>query len=234
MSSDLLYAAVPVAATIGGGMVAAYRPPGVGFQRAVQHFAAGAVFAAVSVELVFDLLRRDRPVPTAIGFLVGTGLMLLLKAVATRVERARDSLQAFGLIVATGVDVAIDGIVLGIGFAAGARQGRLLTAALTLELVFLGLSVASEIRGGGLRRTRVVGFTAILAGLLIVGVGVGNRLGSVSGSQFVALLAFGAAALLYLVTEELLVEAHEEPEGPLPPALFFLAFLTILIIDMIS
>ena len=43
---------------------------------------------------------------------------------------------------------------------------------------------------------------------------------------------FGAAALLFLVTEELLVEAHEEPETPLLTTTFFAGFLLILILGM--
>ena len=43
-----------------------------------------------------------------------------------------------------GIDILIDGLVLGIGFAAGAKQGLLLTGALTLEVLFLGLALASS------------------------------------------------------------------------------------------
>jgi zinc transporter, ZIP family len=41
-------------------------------------------------------------------------------------------------------------------------------------------------------------------------------------------LSFGAAALLYLVTEELLVETHLPEETLLSTAMFFLGFLAIL------
>lgn len=45
-------------------------------------------------------------------------------------------------------------------------------------------------------------------------------------------LGFAVAALLYLVTEELLVEAHEVPETPLSTAAFFIGFLMLMLIDM--
>ena len=45
------------------------------------------------------------------------------------------------------------------------------------------------------------------------------------------MLAFGAAALLYLVTEELLVEAHEVPDTPLLTAMFFVGFLALFILE---
>lgn len=47
-------------------------------------------------------------------------------------------------------------------------------------------------------------------------------------------LSFGLAALLFLVTEELLVEAHEVPETPLITALFFAGFLLFLVLGMLS
>jgi ZIP family zinc transporter len=43
-------------------------------------------------------------------------------------------------------------------------------------------------------------------------------------------LAFGAAALLYLAVEELLVEAHEQAETTLSAAMFFTGFLTIYVL----
>ena len=46
-------------------------------------------------------------------------------------------------------------------------------------------------------------------------------------------LSFGLMALLYLVTEELLVEAHEKPDSPLISAMFFVGFLALLLIEEI-
>lgn len=46
-------------------------------------------------------------------------------------------------------------------------------------------------------------------------------------------LSFGLSALLYLVTEELLVQAHEEEDKPLYTFTFFLGFLVFLVLGMI-
>ena len=46
------------------------------------------------------------------------------------------------------------------------------------------------------------------------------------------LLGIGIVALLYLVVEELLVEAHEVPETPWSIAAFFIGFLAFLILEM--
>lgn len=47
-------------------------------------------------------------------------------------------------------------------------------------------------------------------------------------------IAFGAPALLFLVTEELLDEAHEVPETPLLTSMFFVGFLAILLMELVS
>jgi len=48
------------------------------------------------------------------------------------------------------------------------------------------------------------------------------------------ILAFGAAALLYLVTEELLVKAGKVPQTPVSTTLFLLGFLAIFLLDIIG
>lgn len=58
-------------------------------------------------------------------------------------------------------------------------------------------------------------------------------LNGISGAALDAVLLFGIAALLYLVTEELLVEAHEIPETPWLAATFFVGFLVMLVIEML-
>ncbi|MFX5622654.1 transporter, partial [Acinetobacter baumannii] len=42
---------------------------------------------------------------------------------------------------------------------------------------------------------------------------------------------FGLMALLYLVTEELLVEAHEKPDSPFISAMFFAGFLGLMLLE---
>ncbi len=44
------------------------------------------------------------------------------------------------------------------------------------------------------------------------------------GQVLITMIAFGTAALLFLVTEELLTEAHEVKESPLMTSAFFYRF----------
>jgi ZIP family zinc transporter len=49
-----------------------------------------------------------------------------------------------------------------------------------------------------------------------------------------AVLAFGAAALVYLISEELLTEAHRGPEPKAAALLVFAGFLSVLAITLFT
>ena len=54
------------------------------------------------------------------------------------------------------------------------------------------------------------------------------------GAARLIFLSFGAVALLFLVTEELPVEAHETPHTPVLTAAFLAGFLLFLIMGMLG
>lgn len=241
----LLYMLIPIAATIGGGVVAAFRTPGDRLRSLLQHFAGGVVFAAAAGEILPDVMARHERWGVVVGFAVGIGAMLLIRSLARGAEEvalggaeaapgapAKEATPT-SLLVTLGVDIFIDGLLLGIGFAAGAEEGILLMAALTLELLFLGLAAATALGKAGSSRGRIIGVTSGLAVLVAVGAGAGLFTASrLSSGGMEVLLSFGLAALLYLVTEELLVEAHEVPETPWATATFFLGFVVLLLMEM--
>lgn len=69
-----------------------------------------------------------------------------------------------------------------------------------------------------------------LALLILVGaLGGATALRDINEHTMAGVLSFGCAALLYLVTEELLVEAHEVPETSLSTATFFAGFLALFV-----
>lgn len=65
-------------------------------------------------------------------------------------------------------------------------------------------------------------------------IGGAALLGGVDSAVRSAILGVGAAALLYLVVEELLVEAHEVKESMLLSVNFFLGFILIYILASIE
>lgn len=234
--SVIVFALYPAVAVMAGGAIALWRNMQPRLISAVQHFAAGVLFCALSTELLPDLVHRKMPWVTLLGFTLGVIVMLMVKHFAEKFGQkgiTPSQQQPTSLIVILGLDIALDGLLIGLGFAAGQKQGLLLTIALTLEVLFLGLSGGAALQSSGASRKRVFLITLGFALTLIVGAWAGETL-LVGASDMLldAVLAFGLAALLYLVTEELLVEAHEVPETSAQTAMFFVGFILLLTIEM--
>lgn len=231
----LLFAFGPALAVSAGGILAAYRPPSAAVRSGVQHFAAGVLFCALATELLPDVVHRRLPLVTIGGFALGVAVMLAMKRM-TEGSGKRGGIRAKSprsLLLTLGVDIALDGLLISVGFVAGAKQGLLLTIALALEVLFLGIAGAVALGATGASKAKIIATTSGFGGLLLAGAGAGTLLlAGTSGAMIDAVLSFGLAALLYLVTEELLVEAHEEPETPVLTAMFFLGFIVLLIVEL--
>jgi len=232
------YALIPAATMTLAGIWATLRVPGENLRSALMHFAAGVVFAVVAVEFLPDLVHEHSVLATAVGFTLGTAAMLGVRLWSE--TRAKKNLEksetaSGSLIVATAVDIVVDGLMLGIGFAAGAKQGILLTVALAFELISLGLAVVLELKQGRISRGGILSSIIALSGLFIFGAVAGSAaLSLISGALLAGVIAFGAAALLFLVTEELLTEAHEVAENPLLTSAFFVGFLAVFLLELLS
>ena len=220
-----LIAFVPVIATLGGAWLALVRPPGRATVSAVQHLAAGVVVAAAAAEVLPGLKHAGAEWAVALGGGVGILLMLSIRWLDERLKGTT------GLLATVGLDVLVDGLVLGAAATAGERAGLLLTVALTLEVLFLGLSLAPELAEKVGARGKVLTVIGGLLLLLPLGAAGGGLIAGLPRFWQDCFLAFALVALLYLVVEELLAEAHKEPDTPLATALFFVGFLGLLILD---
>ncbi|USZ67750.1 hypothetical protein NGM10_13565 [Halorussus salilacus] len=231
----LSYTMLAVVAALVGGLIAVYRPPGRYMESNVQHFAAGVVFAAVAAELLPDVHTRA-PLVVVVGFAVGVAAMLGFHRLSKYIQAqgiGGKLASASSLLITVSIDMVIDGVLIGVAFLAEAATGVLIAVALAIEVLFLGVTgvIALPEKMGTLRKLAVpAGFGL----LLVVGVTVGVlALEGVTGTPIALILAFGSAALLYLVTEELLVKAQEVPETPTSTTLFFAGFLLIFLLDMV-
>ena len=222
----LKFSLIPMIAIMIGALVAGWRTPGDKLVAAMQHLAAGVVFAAAATEILPMVMHGGSPTATLIGGALGVAVMLGLKAAESRFE------GPVALLVAIGLDLAIDGLVLGLAFIAGEKAGTLLAVALTLEVLFLALTLTNDL-AGRYRKAKAIGLTCALAVLVPVGALIAQPVALLTPIWITGFLSFGLMALLYRVTEELLVEAHEKPDSPLISAMFFVGFLVLLLIEEI-
>ena len=219
-------------AGVAGGLLASIWAPNRWVTSYIQHFAAGVVIAAVALEVTPEIERLGAsPWLVLGGFAFGGLAMVGLKWFTLHMEGRQEHPERstpWGLTTAAAVDTAIDGLIIGAGFALREGVGVILTLALGLELLFLTMSVGASFRHQRKQRWLTVVVTSAISLLLLAGAVVGvHVLGAASKSTMAAALSFGAAALLYLVTEELLVETQLPKETLLSTTVFFLGFLAI-------
>ncbi|MBX9851949.1 MAG: transporter [Cytophagaceae bacterium] len=236
----LIFSLVPAIALVIAGIIAIYFRPNATWRSAILHFAAGVVFSVVAVEILPDIIKVHKPLQIAVGFSLGILLMLGLRYFTEGSEHKAEkevleSKISFAFVIAIGTDILIDGILLGIGFAAGEKEGTMLSIALGIELLSLGLATSTSLRESGITKGKVIGIIVVFAIVFFASAALGaTLLNHLPESALEIVLSFGLAALLFLVTEELLVEAHEGEESPWLTATFFMGFLAFLILSMMA
>jgi ZIP family zinc transporter len=150
-------------------------------------------------------------------------------------EKSKNRLPV-GLAAAAAVDTLLDGAIISVGFSTGDDQlGPLLVIALGLELFFLTLSVGVEFRKGQLKPWQGLAVTSGIACLLLAGAfGASLLFGDASQATLAVVLAFGAAALIYLIAEELLVETIQAEESIFSTLMLFSGFLVLLALKLLG
>ena len=229
--------AIPAGIALFGGIMASFWKPSHAARSLIQHFAAGVVLAALAVELLPEIEREHAPGLVLIGaFASGSLLMYALKLWTIKLEQQTELTKNIasinmGLILATFIDVAMDGFIIGAGFAAGGSTGMILALGLSVELLFLGLALTSEVMKGW----RIIAISGALGITVFSFAVLGNFLLEGASSTLIGgVLAFSAAALLYLVTEELLMEAHEVEEQSISTLVLFGGFLVFWSIQLLG
>lgn len=236
LTQALSYTSLAVVAVLIGGMIGIYRAPRPQMESNIQHFAAGVVFAAVAGELLPDI-HDQAPIAVVAGFTAGVVAMLGIHRLSKTIEKrgvGGSFAGAAGLVITIAIDMVIDGVLIGVTFIEGAATGVIIALALAIEALFLGVAavVALPEEMGNLRKVAV---PATFGALLTTGVTVGVlTLEGAAEATITIVLAFGAAALLYLVTEELLVKAGKVPQTPVSTTLFFVGFLAIFLLEIIG
>jgi len=235
--STLPYILLATGAGILGSVIAIFWSPNAQIRSAVQHFAAGAVLAAVASNVIPEVERAGTLPGIVGGFVVGGLVMIGLKWWVVRVEHKEKQKNQLpvGLAAAAAVDTLIDGILISAGFSANAQLGILLAIALALELLFLTLSVGVEFRESNIKPWQSLAVTSGIALLLLVGaLAAGFFLADASEATLAIVLAFGAAALIYLIAEELLVENVQAEESIVSTATLFSGFLVLLVLKLLG
>lgn len=231
----LLFTGIAVGAAFLGGITAIYYSPSPYEESYIQHFAAGVVFAAVAAKLLPDL-HAQAPVWVIVGFSIGVATMLTVHQVSRIIEQSgvgSGFAGATSLLVTVSLNMLIDGLLIGVAFLNAPKTGAIITVALAVETLFIGVAAVAALPTTT-SVYRKLAVPLVFGSLLLAGVTSGVLLfGGLGAAPITIVLAFGAANLIYLVTEELLVKAQQVPETPTSTVLFFAGFLGIFLFNMV-
>lgn len=244
-----------------GAMIAAYatRSQKSTLTSYVQHFAAGLIIAAATLDLIPEALQLGGGLPLLFGFVLGTAFMLTLRALLNSFgqghshghghsdKHEQGHLHGPGdtqaavrtgvnlrLVIALAFVVLIDGAIIGVAVSVGGADALLIAIALSTELFFVAASTAGSTRAGGGSISRSIGLGAFVAVMMPIGAVLGALVfAGVSAPVLIMGLGFGAAALLYTAIAELLVEAYEIKESTGTIAMAAAGFMVFLILMML-
>ena len=193
------------------------------FQKAVLGFAAGVMTAASVWSLLIPAIEQTASagvhfswLPAAVGMLVGVGFLAMMDELLPRLRREtmkETSRQSALLMTAITLHNIPEGMAVGLAFAmAASGEGVAAAAALALGIGIQnfpeGAAIALPLRQEGCSRRR-----AFLSGMLsgsvepVFGVLV-VLIAAVAQPVMPWLLSFSAGAMLYVVVEELIPQAH--------------------------
>jgi len=120
----------------------------------------------------------------------------------------------WGLLAAVVIDACVDGMLIGLAAGVAIMSGWLMSLATAIEMCFLGYSFACSVTCK--TSCKKVFFTLAVPPIAMLAVSCLVCLGTADVQRswaFPGLIAFALVALLFLVLQELLLEAHETESG---------------------
>lgn len=226
-----------------------------GVQKAFLGFAAGVMIAAAVWSLLIPAIEEAESrgnigwIPAAGGFILGVGFLLLLDSVMPHLHPQSDQREGVEaswhrttlLVLAVTLHNIPEGMATGLAFALAAQHSQdpgMYAAALALAIGIgiqnfpEGAAISLPLRQEGLSRTRSFAYGS-LSGIVepIFGILVTLVEGKIE-PYMPWLLSFAAGAMLYVVVEELIPEAHLGEHSNKGTMGVMVGFLIMMILDV--
>ncbi|WP_373126850.1 ZIP family metal transporter [Dielma fastidiosa] len=242
--------------TLGAAIVFLFKKQNTGnTQKIFLGFAAGVMIAASVWSLLIPAIEEAESlgqigwVPAAGGFILGVGFLLLLDTLLPHLHPGSDEPEGLKssmkrttmLIFAVTLHNIPEGMAVGLSFALAAQHGgdpALYAAAMALAIGIgiqnfpEGAAVSLPLRQEGMSRTKAF-ICGSLSGLVEPVFGILTVLiAGVIAPYMPWLLSFAAGAMIYVVVEELIPEAHLGEHSNLGTMGVMAGFLIMMILDV--
>ena len=215
-------AALPAAGNfLGGAFAEVFRVSGRTLSLAL-HLAAGIVLAVVGLELMPEALDTGLPWIPLLAFLGGgamfIGLDRVIGYVQARMGGGGRKSGALAIFSGVSIDLFSDGVMIGTGTALNPALGLLLALGQVPADVPEGFAAVATLRSAGISRKRRILMSAGFAVPILVGASLGFlALRQAPEIITLSVLALTGGALVTVVVEEMMSEAHEGETSRLGP-----------------
>ncbi len=214
-----------LATGVGGLVLVAFRRPSARTLDTVIGLTAGIMLAAAFFSLLVPALDQGSLLEVVVGFMCGCATLFALdravphlherfieKGHEAELDEARRDAQKRSILLLSALTIhnLPEGLAVGLAFAAGGPELGVPTAvAIGTQNVPEGFAAAAPLLDAGVSKRRAVAFSFATgaveppAALLAAGIATG-----VAGVILSGGLAFAAGAMIYVVVDELIPEAH--------------------------
>jgi len=178
--------------------------------------AAGIMCGVVFFDLLPSSLKYGNLLTSAVGFVLGVGVLLILDGMmGTMMNFLDSSFNASGHLLRLGTLVGIgialhdfpEGIAIAAGYTAEVRLGVIIALAIGLHNIPEGMAVAAPLLMGGMGKKRTSFAVALVSLVTPLGALLGFWLVHLSKSLISFMLALAGGAMSYIVALELVPEA---------------------------
>lgn len=207
-------------------------------------FAAGIMLAATCFSLIVPSLEHDHGgiAVTAIAIILGGAAIWVIDRLlphahfATGPEGPSSRLRGIWLfVIAITIHNMPEGLAVGVAFGGGEKEsvklGLLVTIAIGCQNIPEGLAVALPLKREGYSTGKAIGYAA-LGGMVEPVMGL---LGLLAVRVMTPLLpwslAFAGGAMIYVIAEEIIPEAHAEGGERVTTAALMIGFVLMMILD---
>ena len=238
---------VPGLATgVGGLALLAFRgTPSTRTLDALTGLTAGIMLAAAFFSLLVPALERGTVGGVVTGFLLGTAFLAVLDEVVPHIHarfiekgheedetRAGARSRAILLLSALTIHNVPEGMAVGLAFAAGGPELGVPTAvAIGVQNVPEGFAAAAPLLQAGASKRKAIAFGFASGAVEPPAALIAAAAAGVAGALLVGGLAFAAGAMIYVVVDELIPEAHGNGNERVATLAFVGGFVVMMVLD---
>jgi zinc transporter, ZIP family len=185
---------------------------------------SAGIMAAISfLDLIPEAINEGSIISAMIGILLGVGIIGLLdiKFPHHHLTLSTDGGAKCCPYIKTGILLSIgialhnlpEGVAIGASFIVSYQTGILLSIMIAVHNFPEGMAVAAALCGGKIKAKKVLLITALAGVPMGIGAFLGVALGGVSKWALSISLGFAAGAMLYIIFDELIPDAHRKATG---------------------